>query len=81
MSYRCIDAFLFGDDVYPNGLEVADDAAILETHRGHFAKVDEPHQARAVEQASATPGGLRSKTAHKSPAKKAPAKAPATKEN
>lgn len=59
MSFRCINAFMFADNVYPNGLEVADDAAILRTHAGHFAQVDQPTLTRSVEQAVAEPGGMR----------------------
>jgi hypothetical protein len=72
MTYRCINAFAFGDGVYGNGYQAEDDDPILRTHADHFAKVEEPHLARAVEQAVATPGGLRStSTAKKAPAKKA----------
>lgn len=77
MSHRCIDAFVFDDRVYPNGIQVDDSDPILKTHAGHFAEVDESGPARAVEQAVAEPGGLRS--APKKAAKKAPAKATSTK--
>lgn len=70
MSYRCIDGFVTPDQVYPGGLQVADDHPILKTHSAHFAKVDEPPAAR-TETASAAPGEARATTA---PAKKAPAK-------
>lgn len=71
MSFRCIDAFVFDDRVYPNGVQVADNDPILKTHSGHFAEVDESAPFRAVEQAVAEPGGLRAAPARKT----APAKA------
>lgn len=78
MSHRCIDAFVFDDRVYPNGIQVDDSDPILKTHAGHFAEVDESGPARAVEQAVAEPGGLRS-APKKAAAKKAPAKATSAK--
>lgn len=79
MSHRCIDAFVFDERVYPNGIQVDDSDPILKTHAGHFAEVDESGVSRAVEQAVAEPGGLRS-APKKAPAKKAaPAKAAAPK--
>lgn len=59
MSFRCINAFAFQGQVYGNGLQVEDDAAILKTHRDHFAEVEQNFTARAVEQAEAKPEGLR----------------------
>lgn len=78
MSHRCIDAFVFDDRVYPNGIQVDDSDPILKTHAGHFAEVDESGPARAVEQAVAEPGDLRS-APKKAAAKKAPAKATSAK--
>lgn len=78
MSHRCIDAFVFDDRVYPNGIQVDDSDPILKTHAGHFAEVDESGPTRAVEQAVAEPGGLRS-APKKAAAKKAPAKATSAK--
>lgn len=75
MSFRCINAFVFGDVVYPNGFQAEDNDPILKTHGDHFAEVDQSVANRMVEQAEATPGGLRAKT----PAKKAPAKKAAPK--
>jgi hypothetical protein len=73
MSFRCINAFAFQNQVYGNGLQVEDDAAILKTHRDHFAQVEQNFTARAVEQAEAKPEGLRATTkpAAKPEAKKA----------
>lgn len=78
MSQRCINAFAFDDKIYGNGVVVGDDDSILKTHADHFAEVDEsgPSQARAVEQAVAEPGGMRSTSKKKAPAKKAAPKAP-----
>jgi hypothetical protein len=73
MSFRCINAFAFGDAVYGNGFQVEDDDPILKTHADHFAEVEHGFTGRAVEQAEAKPGGLRATTPKKQPAKKAPA--------
>lgn len=75
MSYRCINAFAYGDAVFGNGFQVEDGDAILKTHADHFAAVDESFVGRAVEQAEATPGGLRTASPKKkaAPAKKAAA--------
>lgn len=70
MSHRCIDAFVFNERVYPNGIQIGDDDPILKTHADHFAEVDESTGFRAVEQAVAGPGGLRHAD-KKAPAKKA----------
>lgn len=76
MSFRCINAFVYQDAVYPNGLQVEDGADILKSHADHFAEVDESLPPRAVEQAEAAPGGMRATSKKKAPAKKAaPAKA------
>lgn len=75
MTFRCINAFVFDDVVYPNGFQAEDNDPILKTHGTHFAQVEQGMPNRAVEQAEATPGGLRAKT----PAKKAPAKKAAPK--
>jgi hypothetical protein len=73
MSFRCINAFSFGDTVYANGYEAADGDPILKTHADHFAEVDNsPFVGRAVEQAVAEPGGLRAVSKKKAPAKAAP---------
>lgn len=77
MSFRCINAFAYNDVVYPNGYQVEDADAILKTHASHFAEVEQGFTARAVEQAEATPGGLRAKPAKKAAAKKSPPAAPA----
>lgn len=58
MSHRCINAFSYGNVIFPGGFLVADDAAILQTHAVHFAKVNEP-VARATEVASAAPAEVR----------------------
>ena len=54
MTYRCINAFIFADQVFPGGMKVDDDHPILKTHAANFARVDEPPV--AVETASASPG-------------------------
>lgn len=54
MSYRCTNAFIFADRVFPGGMEVDDDHPILKTHAANFARVGE--HVSAVEAASATPG-------------------------
>lgn len=70
MSFRCINAFVFGEKVFPNGYEAGDDDPILKSHRDHFAEVQAGSVGLAIEQATATPGGLRA-----TPAKKATPKA------
>lgn len=70
MSFRCINAFVFNDVVYPNGFQAEDNDPILKTHSEHFAEVEQGLANRAVEQAEATPGGLRA-SSKKQPAKKA----------
>lgn len=69
MSYRCTNAFIFANQVFPGGLQVDDNHPILKTHSANFAKVDEPPSAK-TETASAAPGEVRS-VAKKAPAKKA----------
>lgn len=54
MSYRCTNAFIFADQVFPGGMEVDDNHPILKTHAASFVRVGEP--ARATETASAPPG-------------------------
>lgn len=73
MSYRCTDPFIFADQVFPGGLQVDDDHPILKSHSANFAKVDEP--VVRTETASAAPGEARAVA----PAKKAPAKKVAAK--
>lgn len=75
MSFRCINAFAFGDHMYSNGYEAADDDPILRTHRDHFAEV-EISPTRSVEQAVAEPGGMRAVTKKKPPQKAAPKPGP-----
>lgn len=75
MSYRCTDAFIFADQVFPGGTLVDDNHPILKTHSANFAKVDEPPAAK-TETASAAPGQARAVNA---PAKKAPTKKAALK--
>lgn len=79
MSHRCINAFVFADQMYSGGCEVADDASILETHRDYFAKVDAPSV--PTERATATPGEVRTVTPAKTvpaPKKASPKPAPTT---
>jgi hypothetical protein len=76
VSFRCINAFMFGDNVYPNGYEAADDDPILRTHGDHFAEVDHSTLSRAVEQAVAEPGGMRAVSKGKAPVKTAQKPAP-----
>lgn len=57
MSFRCTNAFLFADKLYPGGVLIADDDPILQTHAGHFAEVTYP--AAGVETATAAPGEKR----------------------
>ena len=57
MTYRCTNAFIFADQVFPGGVEVDDDHPILKTHAANFARVGEPP--RATETASAAPGAPR----------------------
>lgn len=54
MTYRCTGAFIYADQVFPGGMEVADDHPILRTHPSSFVRVSEPP--RAAETASAAPG-------------------------
>ncbi|HQE16656.1 MAG TPA: hypothetical protein PLD01_16515 [Mycobacterium sp.] len=67
MSYRCIDAFIYADQVFSGGQQVDDDHPILRTHRANFAKVNEAGPS-VTETASAAPGEVRI------PVKKVPAK-------
>lgn len=60
MSHRCINAFLYDNQVYPGGQLVADDHPILETHADFFAKVED-HRVGS-ETASQGPGELRAPT-------------------
>ena len=76
MSYRCANAFIFADRVYPGGFQVEDGDPILMSHSQFFVKVDVPPAAR-TEVAAAAPGDARgkfspvdSKSAGKGPAKK-----------
>lgn len=55
MSYRCINAFQFGELTYPGGCEVDDNDPILQTHKTFFTQVDRPVAIRATETASAAP--------------------------
>jgi hypothetical protein len=61
---RCINAFEYDGRIYPGGIEVDGDAAILETHSAHFGPVvtiDRTFSAvRATETATAAPGEPRS---------------------
>lgn len=69
---RCINAFEFDGRIYPGGVEVEDDAAILETHRDHFAIVpliERAFKAVISETADAAPGQPRSLT---TPGKRGP---------
>lgn len=59
MSYRCINAFQFGELTYPGGCEVDDSDPILQSHKTFFAQVDRPVAIRATETASAAPAELR----------------------
>jgi hypothetical protein len=81
VSFRCINAFMFATSVYPNGLEVADDAAILRTHADHFAQVEQPTLGRSVEQAVAEPGGMRAVSKPKKALPKPGPKSEPSKEN
>jgi hypothetical protein len=72
---------MFADNVYPNGLEVADDAAILRSHADHFAQVEQPVLGRAVEQAVAEPGGMRAVSKAKKASPKPGPKPETPKEN
>lgn len=59
-KFRCINAFEFDDRIYPGGLEVDGDAAILQTHRAHFAAVESTSVTTVrTEVATAAPGELR----------------------
>lgn len=76
MSYRCINAFAFGDKIYPGGLQVDDTDPILVSHVAHFARVGEA-PASSTEVASAAPEEKRE--ARPAPAKQVPAKPAAPK--
>lgn len=41
MSYRCINPFLYGEDIFAGGVQVPDDHPILQTHAAFFARVDD----------------------------------------
>ena len=70
MSYRCVDPFVTAaGQVYPGGCSVSDSDPILQSHAGHFARVDESIQSARTETATAAPGEHRA--AKKAPAKKA----------
>lgn len=69
---RCINAFEFDGRIYPGGAEVEEDAAILETHRAHFAivtPIERAFKAVISETADAAPGQPRSLT---TPGKRGP---------
>lgn len=74
MSYRCVNAFTDGTNVYAGGCEVQDDNPILETHSAHFVKVGE--SVLPTETASAAhPRAVKKAAPKKAPAPKAePAK-------
>lgn len=80
MSFRCTNAFVFEDRVYPGGSQVGDDDPILKSHGDNFAKVDES-AIRATETTTAVPAEQRivepvgAVEPKKAPAKKATAKA------
>ena len=76
MTFRCINAFAFGGEVYPNGFEADAGDPILKSHGAHFVEV-ERGVGRAVEQAVAEPGGLRASSAPKKAAGQKPAMKPA----
>lgn len=63
MSYRCINAFMYADRVYPGGIQVSDGDPILKTHAAHFARVEVA--APFTETATATPGETRTTVAPK----------------
>lgn len=67
MSYRCTNAFWFGEKVYSGGQSVDDDDPILKTHSENFTRVSESAGITAVETASAAPGEPR---VHAEPQKK-----------
>lgn len=69
---RCINAFEFDGRIYPGGVEVEDDATILDTHRDHFAivpPIERAFKAVISETADAAPGQPRSLT---TPGKRGP---------
>lgn len=71
-TYRCINAFAFGDRMYPGGSQVEEGDPILASHGAHFARV--ASQA-VVEATTAEPGARRDLTPPKTAVtKKAPAK-------
>lgn len=83
-TFRCINAFNFGDRMYPGGFQVEEGDPILKTHGDHFARVESPV---TVEATTAAPGERREltpprKTAAKkaAPKKAVPAEAPKEKE-
>jgi hypothetical protein len=71
-TFRCINAFNFGDRMYPGGFQVEEGDPILQTHGDHFARVESPV---VVEATTAAPGERRDLT----PPRKAPAKKAAPK--
>jgi hypothetical protein len=77
---RCINAFEYEGRIYPGGAEVEEDAAILETHRAHFAvvtPVERTFSAVVSETADAAPGQPRSIT---TPVKRGPGRPPKVKQ-
>lgn len=77
---RCINAFEYEGRIYPGGLEVDEDAAILETHRAHFGpvvKIERTFTAVISETADAAPGQPRSIT---TPVKRGPGRPPKAKQ-
>lgn len=77
---RCINAFEFEGRIYPGGIEMDEDAAILETHRAHFAvatPVERTFSVVASETADAAPGTPRSIT---TPLKRGPGRPPKVKQ-
>lgn len=72
MSYRCTNAFAYGDRVFPGGVEVADDDPILETHAANFSQVADLRP--ATETATAAPGSVRHHSSAKKPQAKPQAK-------
>ncbi|WP_280371156.1 hypothetical protein [Nocardia wallacei] len=83
MTFRCINAFAYGDRIVAGGVEVADDDPILASHAAHFVEVGQPAPAMrpSVEATTAAPGERRSLSTSGKPtaARKAPAKKPGAK--
>lgn len=59
MAHRCVNAFVFGEKVYPGGLLVEDSDPILGSHGSHFAKVNDTGPGVRSETATAGPSEVR----------------------